>query len=65
MFDNLSERLSGIVKRLRGEARLTEAAHAIEAAVDAVFAQGKVKPADIGGDDGTGAVTRAVIEALG
>lgn len=43
---------------------LGEAARAIEAAVDAAFAQGKVRPTDIGGKDGTAAVTRAVIDAL-
>ena len=48
-----------------GEPRATEAARAIEKAVDAVFAARTVKPADIGGSDGTGAVTRAVIAALG
>ncbi len=46
------------------EARLTEAARSLEDAVDRTFALHKVKPADIGGSDGTGAVTRAVIEAL-
>ena len=45
--------------------RLSDAALAIEAAVDRVFTGHKVRPYDIGGTDGTGAVTRAVIEALG
>jgi 3-isopropylmalate dehydrogenase len=43
---------------------LVEAARAIEQAVDSVFAQAKVKPADIGGTDGTAEITRAVIAAL-
>ena len=43
---------------------LVEAARSIENAVDAAFAQGKVRPADIGGSDGTAAVTRAVIDLL-
>lgn len=47
------------------EPKLSEAAQALEAAVDSVFARGVVKPADIGGNDGTGTVTRAVIAALG
>jgi 3-isopropylmalate dehydrogenase len=45
--------------------RLGEAASAIEAAVDRVFGDGLVKPADIGGADGTGTITRAIIDALG
>ena len=44
---------------------LAEAARSIENAVDAAFAQGKVRPTDIGGSDGTAAVTRAVIDLLG
>jgi 3-isopropylmalate dehydrogenase len=47
-----------------GEDRLTLAARAIEDAVDTAFGQARVKPADIGGSDGTGAVTRVVAEAL-
>ncbi|MEO6269902.1 MAG: isocitrate/isopropylmalate family dehydrogenase [Lautropia sp.] len=43
---------------------LLQAAQSIEDAVDEVFGQAKAKPADIGGQDGTGAVTRAVAEAL-
>ncbi|MGL4635239.1 MAG: isocitrate/isopropylmalate dehydrogenase family protein [Beijerinckiaceae bacterium] len=41
-----------------------EAAAEIEAAVDHVFGSGKIRTYDIGGQDGTAAVTRAVIEAL-
>jgi 3-isopropylmalate dehydrogenase len=41
-----------------------EAATEIEQAVDTVFATGKIRTCDIGGKDGTAAVTRAVIEAL-
>jgi 3-isopropylmalate dehydrogenase len=47
------------------EARLTQAAQALQDAVDSVFAAARVKPADIGGSDSTGAITRAVIAALG
>jgi len=43
---------------------LAAAARSIENAVDQAFAHGKVRPADIGGTDGTAAVTRAVIDAL-
>jgi 3-isopropylmalate dehydrogenase len=41
-----------------------EAAAEIEAAVDAAFASGAVRSYDIGGRDGTGSVTRAIIERL-
>ncbi len=44
---------------------LEDAARSIEAAVDAAFAQGKVRPTDIGGSDGTAAITRAMIGLLG
>ncbi|MBA3478972.1 MAG: isocitrate/isopropylmalate dehydrogenase family protein, partial [Lautropia sp.] len=44
---------------------LLQAAQAIQDAVDQAFAEGRARPADIGGSDGTGAVTRAVAEALG
>ena len=47
-----------------GQEKLLEAAQAIEDAVDVVFSQGLVRPADIGGNDGTGAITRTVIGAL-
>ena len=43
---------------------LLRAAEAIQNAIDQVFSQAKVRPTDIGGKDGTGAITRAVIEAL-
>ena len=48
--------------------RLPECASAsrrIDAAVAAVLAEGRVRPVDLGGADGTEAVTRAVVEALG
>jgi 3-isopropylmalate dehydrogenase len=57
MLDWLAER--------HARPNLGEAARAIEAAVDQAFAQGKVRPADIGGNDGTAVVTRAVIGLLG
>lgn len=44
--------------------RLAEAAQAIEASVDRVFAARQVRPADVGGQDSTAAVTRAIIAAL-
>ena len=44
---------------------LLQAAQAIQDAVDAAFGQGRVRPMDIGGSDGTAAVTRAVVESLG
>ena len=43
---------------------LLRAAQAIQNTVDQVFGQGKARPVDIGGQDGTGAITQAVIEAL-
>jgi 3-isopropylmalate dehydrogenase len=43
---------------------LLQAAQAISQAIDRVFGEGLVKPADIGGNDGTGAITRAVIAAV-
>ena len=42
-----------------------EAARRIDAAVAAVLAEGRARPVDLGGADGTEAVTRAVVEALG
>jgi 3-isopropylmalate dehydrogenase len=45
-------------------ARLRDAALAIETAVDSVFAGQKIKPFDIGGRDGTQAITQACIGAL-
>lgn len=56
MLDWLGER--------HAEPRMVEAARTLEAAVDRVFATRTVRPRDIGGSDGTGAVTRAVIAAL-
>ncbi|MDF3212168.1 MULTISPECIES: isocitrate/isopropylmalate dehydrogenase family protein [Mesorhizobium] len=41
-----------------------EAADEIETAVDAAFGAGSVRPYDIGGSDGTGAIARAIIERL-
>jgi 3-isopropylmalate dehydrogenase len=43
---------------------MLEAAQSISNAIDQVFGQKRVKPADIGGSDGTAAITRAVIAAL-
>ena len=43
---------------------LVEAGQAISDAVDRVFGERRVQPADIGGGDDTRAITRAVIEAL-
>jgi 3-isopropylmalate dehydrogenase len=48
-----------------GDARLARGAAAIERAVESVFAGGIVRPMEFGGPDGTAAVTRAVIDALG
>ena len=42
-----------------------EAGRRIDAAVATVLAEGRVRPADLGGTDGTEAVTRAVVDALG
>ena len=42
-----------------------EAARRIDTAVATVLAEGQARPADLGGSDGTEAVTRAVVEALG
>ena len=47
-----------------GEASLLDAAASLQNAVDRTFAQHRVRPPDIGGEDGTAAVTRAIIEAL-
>ena len=40
------------------------AAQRIERAVDHVFAEGHLCPVELGGTDGTGAITRAVLDAL-
>jgi 3-isopropylmalate dehydrogenase len=47
-----------------GDTRLADAASRIEHAVDAAFGEKRVRSADIGGKDGTAAVTQAVIAAL-
>jgi 3-isopropylmalate dehydrogenase len=47
-----------------GRPALREAAVAVVDAVDAVFAARRVRPPDIGGRDGTAAVTRAVLDAV-
>ncbi len=47
-----------------GESTLLDAARSMQDAVDLTFAQHRVKPPDIGGSDGTAAVTRAIIDAL-
>lgn len=46
------------------DAAASGASQAIEAAVDRAFGEGGTRPYDIGGTDGTGAVTRAVVDAL-
>ena len=57
MLDWLAER--------HGVPECAEAGRRIDAAVAAVLAEGRPRPVDLGGGDGTGAVTRAVVEALG
>src|SRR5690606_4681608 len=47
-----------------GVESLLDAAQGIKDAVDTVFGSAQVKPADIGGNDGTAAITRAVVEAV-
>ena len=42
-----------------------EAGRRIDAAVATVLAEGRARPVDLGGADGTEAVTRAIAEALG
>jgi 3-isopropylmalate dehydrogenase len=56
MLDWLSE--------MHGDLKLTEAALNLERAVDQVFAQHIVKTPELGGKDGTAAVTAAVIAAI-
>jgi 3-isopropylmalate dehydrogenase len=46
------------------DSSVLEAAQSLQGAVDKTFAQRRIKPPDIGGTDGTAAVTRAIIEAL-
>jgi 3-isopropylmalate dehydrogenase len=48
-----------------GSQALIEAAQTIGDGVDRVFGEARVRPADIGGSDGTGAVTRAVVDTIG
>ncbi len=43
---------------------MIDAAAALEAAVDRVFAERTVRPCEFGGTDGTAAMTRAVIDAI-
>jgi len=57
MLDWLGER--------HGLRQCVEAAALLERAVDQAFASGKIVTPEFGGKDGTAAVTRAVIEALG
>jgi 3-isopropylmalate dehydrogenase len=47
-----------------GVPALAQASAAIQAAVDCAFGEGQIKPADIGGKDGTRTITEAVIAAL-
>jgi 3-isopropylmalate dehydrogenase len=49
----------------RDDARLTAAATLLEDAVRAVFADGRVRPIELGGSDGTRAITAAVVERVG
>jgi 3-isopropylmalate dehydrogenase len=48
-----------------GHAGAADAARAIEAAVDRAFAGGGLRPCELGGGDGTAAIGRAVLQALG
>jgi 3-isopropylmalate dehydrogenase len=48
----------------RGDERLAVGAAAINGAVESVFAQGKVRPMEFGGSDGTQSIARAVIGEL-
>jgi 3-isopropylmalate dehydrogenase len=57
MLDWLGER--------HGDARCTDAAALLTKAVDRIFASGRVVTPEFGGTDGTAAVAKAVIEALG
>lgn len=47
-----------------GDARAAEGATLLEDAVRATFADGRVRPFEFGGSDGTSQITRAVIERL-
>ena len=57
MLDWLAER--------HGVPACAEAARRIDTAVAAVLAEGRRRPVDLGGTDGTDSVARAVVEALG
>ena len=57
MLDWLAER--------HGRPECAEAGRRIDAAVADVLAEGRPRPVDLGGTDGTEAVTRAVVAALG
>jgi len=46
------------------DARLSEAAQLLENAVRAVFADGRVRPIELGGNDGTQSITAAVLDRL-
>lgn len=56
MLDWLGER--------HDDAALTEAASRLQRAVDLVYAQGRIRPGEFGGSDGTTAIARAIGEAL-
>jgi 3-isopropylmalate dehydrogenase len=56
MLDWLAER--------SGRAELAAAAARIERAVDAAFANGRLKPFEFGGQDGTAAIRDAVLSNL-
>jgi isocitrate/isopropylmalate dehydrogenase len=47
-----------------GDERLTANAASLERAVRAVFAEGDIRPFDLGGNDGTQAITKAVMERI-
>jgi 3-isopropylmalate dehydrogenase len=47
-----------------GRPALTDAAAALESAIDRIYAERRVRPFEFGGQDGTAAITRAVIDAL-
>jgi len=56
MLDYLADR--------SGDSALTEAAHLIEAAVERGFAANRIRPMEFGGDQGTRAVTREIVELI-
>lgn len=49
----------------RGDTRLKEAWRGIDAAVDRVLGEGKVRTPDLGGSDGTSSFGKAIIEVIG